>query len=122
MIIKAQHSNFSANASSGISVKFSLEKQDFEQISAFLNGPNSTTAKVGEYKELGFTNIYYGKLDITNAATIKYSITNGTNSTFNTSSELETYINTLPAGTYSITYDISYLSQNLVKTRRVILN
>ena len=122
LVIKAEHNKFKVNASSGISVKVSLEEQNFEQIVATFNGSTSTTAKVGSYKELGFKSISYGKLDILNTATIKYQVTTSTTSSFDTKNELENYINTLPLGTYTITYNISYLSQELVKTRTVILS
>lgn len=122
LVIKAEHSKFKANASSGVSVKLDLDEQKFEQLVATLSGSISAHTNVGNYKEAGFKNIYYGTLDVLNSATIKYQVTNGTTSSFNTKAELENYINTLPAGTYTITYTISYLSQQLTKTRSLTLS
>lgn len=120
LVIKAEHSKFKSNASNGIKVKISLEEQTFEQLFATLSGSTTAHPNAGNYKEAGFKSIYYGKLDILNAATIKYQVNNG--NIFTTKQELENYINSLPAGTYTITYTVSYLTQELTKTRTVIIS
>lgn len=120
LVVKAEHSNFKSNASNGISAKVSLDEQHFEQFIATLSGSISTHSKVGNYKENGFRSIHYGTLDVSNTATIKYQVNNGT--IFNTQDELENYVNTLPAGTYTITYTVTYLQQEVTKTRTVILS
>ena len=123
LIIKVEHSKFKSNASSGINVKLSLDEQKFEQLVATLNGSVSARSVVGDYTESGFKSIYYGTLDITNSATIKYQVTNNGNTRiFSSKNELENYVNSLSAGTYTITYTVSYLGQEVVKTRNLTLN
>ena len=65
---------------------------------------------------------YDGNIDVTKIATIKYQITiSGTLEEFTTSKELEEYINTLPAGTYKITYIVNHLNAEATKTKSVSL-
>lgn len=120
LVIKAEHGKFKANASSGVNVKLSLDEQVFEQLTATLSGSITAHPNTGNYKEAGFKSIRYGKLDVLDTATIKYQVNNG--DIFTTKTELETYVNSLPAGTYTITYTVSYLTQELTKTRTVIIS
>ena len=121
LVIKTEYGNFKSNASSGVKIKVSLEEQKFEQIVATLNGSNVTHVSAGTYTERGFKSIYYGTLDITNTADITYQVT-GNSSILTSSGDVEGYINTLPAGTYTITYNIEYLGQKVTKTRSVTIS
>ena len=64
----------------------------------------------------------YGNLDVTKSATIKYAITiDAETKEFTTKNELETYINSLSAGTYTIKYTVTYLGVSTSKTRTITL-
>ena len=97
------------------------------KLTAELNGKSYVTLNVGTYSEEGFKSIEYitytnGKVDVSSSAKIKYQINvNTTLKEFNTAKELEEYINTLEAGTYKITYVITYLNNQETKTRTIIL-
>ena len=121
LVIKTEYGKFKSNASNGVKVKVSLEEQKFEQISATLNGSNVTHVNAGAYTERGFKSIYYGTLDITTTASISY-VVSGNSTIMSSSSEVESYVNTLPAGTYTITYTIEYLNQKVTKTRTVTIS
>ena len=121
LVIKAEHSIFKANASSGVKVNATLVQKPTATMSATLNGQISVKANVGTYEESGFKKIYYDNIDITSTANIKYQLVNGDTHEFSTTAELEEYINQLSAGTYKINYVISYLDQTLVKTRNLTL-
>ena len=122
LVIKAEHSKFKSNASNGQKVELKLEEMVSENLVAVLSGSSTTTLKAKTYKEYGFKSIFYGKVDVTKTATIKYQVT-GENilEDFTTTDEVETYINTLDPGTYKITYIISYLDKEITKARTVIL-
>jgi len=122
LIIKAEHQKFKSNASNGIKVELKLEELSTEKLIATLEGKSSVTANINSYKEPGIKNVYYGTLDVTTSASIKYQvIVNNNMNNFQTMSALETYMNTLPAGTYEITYIISYLGKEIPKKRTVTL-
>ena len=125
LIIKVEHSKFKSNASKGIKIEVALEEMKTEPLVATFNGSTTVRTNVGTYEETNFKNIYYGNLNITNSAIITYKMTvNKVTQSFETKNELETYINSLPSGTYQIVYTITYINQNntLTKTRNVILN
>ena len=100
----------------------SLDEQKFEQIVATLNGSNTTSASVGNYTERGFKSIYYGTLDITNSASVTYQVSGGGTANFSYQADLENYMNSLSAGTYTIKYNIRYLNQEITKARTVTLS
>jgi len=103
-------------------VELKLEELSTEKLIATLEGKSSVTANINSYKEPGIKNVYYGTLDVTTSASIKYQvIVNNNMNNFQTMSALETYMNTLPAGTYEITYIISYLGKEIPKKRTVTL-
>lgn len=121
LVIKTEYGKFKSNASSGVKVKLSLEEQKFEQIIATLNGSNVTHVNAGAYVERGFKSIYYGTLDITNSAVVSYQVT-GYSGILETPTEVENYINSLSSGTYTVTYNIEYLTQKVTKTRSVTIS
>ena len=121
LVIKAEHRNFKSNASNGIKFNLSLDDLNVNNIVATFYSSGSIQATVGNYEEKGFKSITYGGVDISNNVAIKYSISGGSE-TFNTPTEFEAHVNTLPAGTYTITYTITYLGTNVTKTRKLILS
>lgn len=122
LVIKTEYAKFKSNASNGVKVKVSLDEQKFEQIVATLNGSNTTSASVGNYTERGFKSIYYGTLDITNSASVTYQVSGGSTANFSYQADLENYMNSLSAGTYTIKYIIRYLNQEITKARTVTLS
>ena len=129
LVIKAEHQNFKSNASKGTKVEIKLGNAPAGKLTATLKGKNITTATIGSYKEEGFKSIEYttiidGTIDVSKSATIKYQInTSNTTQEFNTTKELETYINNIKdPNTYKITYIINYLNEELTKTRTIILS
>ena len=99
-----------------------MDELSTDKLSFTLNGKTSEQTNVGTYEEQDIKSINYGNLDVTKSATVKYSITVDTETKeFTTKSELETYINTLPAGTYTIKYNVTYLGISTSKTRTVTL-
>ena len=122
LLIIASHEKFKANASSGIKIKLNLAEYVPEELTATLKGSTTIITDLGKYKENGFKNITYGNLNVMSTATIDYQVdVNGTITNYNSASALETYINSLPAGTYNITYVVTYLTNSVKKTRKVIL-
>lgn len=129
LVIKAEHQNFKSNASKGTKVEIKLGNAPAGKLTATLKGKNIATATIGSYKEEGFKSIEYttiidGTIDVSKSATIKYQInTSNTTQEFNTTKELETYINNIKdPNTYKITYVINYLNEELTKTRTIILS
>ena len=58
-----------------------------------------------------------------NSATIEYQVIASTGTTtYSSITELETYINSLPAGTYKINYVVTYLTNKVTKTRNITLH
>jgi len=120
LVIKAEHSKFKSNASSGIKITLNLDDLDANNIKTTFPTNGVVQSKVGMYEEKGFKSITYGNVDISNDVTIIYSISSDTN-VYTTPAEFETFVNTLPAGTYTITYTITYQGLNVKKTRKLIL-
>ena len=124
LVIKAEHSKYKANASSGtkLNITTSNTTTPSETLSATLNGLPTIEATIGSYVESGIQNILYGTTDITTQATVKYQLINSNAvSNYNTITEIQNAINKLPAGTYKINYIISYDGKQLIKNRTVTL-
>lgn len=137
LVIKAEHKIFKDNASDGKKISFKLDgtgnnennnpenPTTSKKLKATLVGNIDANAKVGSYVESGIKSIQYGATNITNSplVNIKYQIVNNNNITnYNTRNALETAINKLPAGTYTINYIISYQNEELTKVRNITLN
>ena len=87
-----------------------------------LAGESQTKENVGSYTESGIKSITYGNINVTNSATVTYTMSaNGSDGEFYDKTELETFVNKLPAGTYTINYNVTYLGITETKTRTVIL-
>ena len=127
IVIKAEYQNFKSNASPGITIDANLGAAPVGKISATLSGKTTVSVSAGNYVEEGFSSIQYttatsGTINITNSANIKYQVTDsGDLKEFNNAADLEKYVNSLSAGSYKITYVITYLNQKLIKYRTVNL-
>ena len=124
LIIKAEHEKFKANASDGVTVNLNLDALSNDKLTITLNGQSSIQRNIGTYTEDGIRSISYGNMDITGNAnlTITYIVAiNNETHEYSDKTDLETYINTLPAGTYSINYVINYLGISATKTRSLTL-
>ena len=122
LLVVARHEKFKANSSSGIKVSLKLADEVPRELKAVLQGRTSISTDVQTYKEDGFKSITYGEIDVLSTATIEYQVTTSSGTTtYSTVSELENYINSLPAGSYRINYIVTYLSSKVTKTRNVTL-
>lgn len=122
LVVKAEHQNFKSNASKGTSIDLSLGDSPAEKLIVALNGKNTVNAKVGNYQDDGINKIYFGKVEVTTTATINYQVNANDNlKNLSSATELNTYINSLPAGTYKITYIITYLGNETTVSRTVYL-
>ena len=137
LVIKAEHQNFKTNASTGVKLNIKLktdtpiETPDDDEnntpgpnitLSATINGTVNISTTVGNYIESGIKNVYYGNSTVTNIATIKYQLINGTKLTeYTTKKDLETAVNKLSAGNYKICYIISYNGKQIIKNRNITL-
>ena len=121
IVVKAEYRNFAANASKGVETKVSVNGLPQVELKVSLNGSSEVTCNSGNYEEKGIT-VYDNNKDVTNDATISYSISgNGTTVNPTSQSDLESTINSYTAGTYTITYTISYNNNTSTKTRKVII-
>lgn len=121
LVIKAKHEKYESNMSNGVNVTVALEELNSSNIKATLFGNDTVRTTVGTYEEKGFKSIKYNTIEILDNVTIKYTVSGNLTDVFNTEKELDTYINSLEPGTYTITYSIDYLGQKVTKTRTVIL-
>ena len=124
IVVKAEHQTFKSNASSGtkVKIKFDDEVINKEKLIANLNGKTSINATVGKYEEPGIKEIYYGQIDVTKTATIKYQIKVNTEiKDFTKLEDFTKYVNTLKAGTYQVTYIISHLDEEITTSRTINL-
>ena len=125
LVIKAEHEKFKSNASDGVEVKIKLGDKPVGILSGILNGTIISNETVGNYKEKGltltYTNIEDGAKNVTNDAEILYQVVGVETKEFNTVDTLESYINSLPAGTYKIKYIATYQGQEFKLSRTIIL-
>ena len=124
LVIKAQYknNNFSALTSPGQTISTVLEELNTSKLSMTLNGRANQQTNVGTYEEEGVKSVNYGTADVTTSTTIKYSVTvEGEVNEFTTPSDLQTFINTLTAGTYTIEYNANYLGATISKNRQLTL-
>ncbi len=123
LIIKAQHSKFTANQSNGMKITVSLAETVAKGLELFLNGETNITARVGTYNDPGIT-VCYNEEDITNDNNlkIKYQIIAGNKLTdFTTLTSLSSAINSLGIGEYKINYIVNYNGQNDYLSRQVTI-
>ena len=137
LVVKVQYKDYTNNASDGITSKILVkgkksstdtgndnennENEDNENN----NTENSLTAttkinatSVGKYNEQ--ITVEYNKRDVTANATIEYTIVEKNISTTD-KDEFVNKVNELEAGTYTITYKISYKDETINKTKKLTL-
>ena len=112
LIIKAEHSNFAANASNGIKISVTLSENNQEDLLVNLIGDKKVVAKKGQYEDKGVTVLYKEKDVTTDSNTIiKYQLVNGNEiNNYTSLTALDTAINKANAGEYKITYIVNYLN------------
>ena len=122
LVIKAEHQKFKSNASIGTKLDITLSSSEKLNLTSMLNGKGTEEAKVGEYKEKGIKNAYYGSTDVTSLITVKYQIIDNNEITeFETEQSFEEAINKLPEGTYKVNYIITYKDKEITKNRIINL-
>ena len=122
LVIKAEHSNFTKDISDGIKFVINFINDPTTELKVTLNGTESIESTVGNYKEPGIASITHGETDVTSLSTIKYRLTNGETATeYLDTTSLETAVNALPAGTYSISYIVNFSDANVTHKRTIIL-
>ena len=110
-----EYKSFKSNASNGTEIPV---KSDGSIISSGLNislkGKSELEIPKADYSDPGVTATYNGK-DVTTSANITYEV-NG--NTYNSKSDLDTAINRLDTGKYSIKYIVTYRGEtdNLIRT------
>ena len=115
VIVKAEYKSFKSNASNGTEIPV---KSDGSIISSGLNislkGKSELEIPKADYSDPGVSATYNGK-DVTTSANITYEV-NG--NTYNSKSDLDTAINRLDTGKYSIKYIVTYKGEtdNLIRT------
>ena len=124
LVIVARHSKFTSTASDSVSINVKLDELKKEKLNLVLNGQTSPQLNVGTYAELGIKSVTYGTTNIftSDDLTLEYIVSvDSETHKFTELTEVETYVNTLPAGTYQINYNASYLGLNVTKTRSITL-
>ena len=122
LVIKTQYAKYTSNASSGSQITIPFDNLPNEELIANLNGLTSVTTNARTYTEQGVKNVYYGTQDVTKKATIKYQLVNNNSpEIYSTTADLERAVNSKTAGTYKITYIISYEDKEITKERTVII-
>ncbi len=126
LVVKAQYAKFTNNASKGVETEVTITAGGtvIEPDNGLTIEIETTTVtpKVGNYEEEGIKVMYNGK-NVTNNASITYTLTNnGNDTTYTTESELEDAINQLPSGTYVIKYNVTYEQEQAHKYRNVVLH
>ncbi len=118
-VVKAEYANFKANASSGVEVSASTNNSNDTDNSINIEVKESNvTASRGSYSESGVTVTQGGK-DITSKCNIKYDIV-GKNS-YDSKSELESAVNELSPGEYTIKFVITYNGKSYTKTKNITI-
>lgn len=117
IIVKAEYANYKANASSGTQVSGTTNNTE-EKTNVNVTVPSNYTTSPGSYTESGLKVTANGK-DVTDDCEITYTVV-GRNS-FTSSSELESYMNKLEVGDYTIKYTIIYNGKTYSKNKNVTI-
>ena len=122
VIVKAEYKNFKSNASNGVSENVNISNSGGGSTSDNINidiGNSTINISEGQYKEDDIK-ITYNNRDITDDATITYTLKINNNSFEYTSiSHLEDKINSLSTGTYYVIYNVSYNNENATKQKTI---
>ena len=110
VIVKAEYKSFKSNASNGTEISVKSDGSIISSgLSISLKGKSELEIPKADYSDSGVTATYNGK-DVTTSANITYEV-NG--NTYNSKSDLDTAINRLDTGKYSIKYIVTYRSASL---------
>lgn len=124
IVVKAEYRSFKANASDGVEVDVNVSgggSVSDDSLSLDI-GASNLTPSVGNYTEPGVTVTYNGE-DVTDEATISYTVTiDGNSHSVTSPSEVERLINEQPAGTYYIRYRATYQGESAEATRTVTVH
>ena len=119
LVVKAEYGNFKNNASDGVEITIKsdipIEKPTSDLIIELNGNNNPIMTKDTVYTDDGIIATYDEK-NVTNNVKITYSIKE-TNETFDTKEKLETKINNLDVGTYTIEYKVTYEKKTKTITR-----
>ena len=121
-VVKAQYKEYENNASTGKTIKASINGIKDDVLSVTLKGNSSVTHATGSsYTDSGIT-VLFNDNEVTDY-TISYSITNsdGSVTAVPTTSALEDNIGKLETGTYTIKYIVTYNDQSKSVTRKIII-
>ena len=122
LVIKAEHSNFTKDASDGIKFIINFINDPTTELDVILKGTDTIEATVESYKEPGIGIINYGGISVKDQAIIKYQLINQLEITnYIDINLLENAINQLPAGTYQVKYIVNYNGIEVKKTRYITL-
>ena len=124
IVVKAEYRSFKANASDGVEVDVNVSgggSVSDDSLSLDI-GASNLTPSVGNYNEPGVTVTYNGE-DVTDEATISYTVTiDGNSHSVTSPSEVERLINEQSAGTYYIRYRATYQGESAEATRTVTVH
>ena len=124
IVVKAEYRSFKANASDGVEVDVNVSgggSVSDDSLSLDI-GASNLTPSVGNYTEPGVTVTYNGE-DVTDEATISYTVTiDGNSHSVTSPSEVERLINEQSAGTYYIRYRATYQGESAEATRTVTVH
>ena len=123
LVIKVEHGNksYASQSSNGVEIPIAFESFNEKDVEVTYETPGSINAEIGNYVEKGFKTVKYKNKDITKNITINYAV-DATTDTYATATDFEKVINSLEAGTYTITYKINYLGNTIIRTRTLILS
>lgn len=122
LVIKAEHSKYTKNISDGIKFIINFINDPTTELNVTLNGTETIESNVGAYTEPGIGDITYGGNDVKSLSTIKYRLINEleVNEYLDTTS-LETAVNALPEGIYTISYIVNFDGTEVIHKRTIIL-
>ena len=120
IVIKAEYKDYKGSSSSGLSIDLNNTVTP-KKLVVVLNS-TSETFPVGSFVETGFSSAYYDTQDVLNSISVKYQVTiNSELKVFDTKEALTEAINKLPAGTYKITYIVTYESAETTVSKTIRL-
>ena len=116
IVVKAEYKSFKNNASDEKSITIQSDKSytgttedptnpsENKKLELALKGHNNTSYTQGSYNDEGIT-VTYNSKDVTSKATITYKLNN---KEYTTIDELNSAVNELELGEYTITYSVTY--------------
>ena len=122
LTVKAEYKKYKTNASDPASVKTTVtsnnNNNNYDTLSVTLQ--TNVTSEVNNYTEDPIVITYEGN-DVSNDCSINYTIEiNGKKLTFTSAKKLEEEVNKLEAGTYTVTYSITYDTLTPITKTKII--